>query len=180
MSNNEWKLVELAKNGDTKAFALLYQKYYTDLYRFAFCLMKGSHAAEDAVSSAVLKAYENLGKLRKSSSFKSWLFQITANECRSQLKHLSVYLEDSAYQEPSASEEGYLTPELEEMFEVLSEEERLIITLSVFTGYNSREIAHLLHKKEGTVRSTKSRSLAKLRSYVEAAEHQKGGITHEG
>ena len=179
MSNNEWKLVELAKNGDAKAFALLYQKYYTDLYRFAFCLMKSSHAAEDAVSSAVLKAYENLGRLHKNDSFKSWIFQITANECRNQLRKLSIYLEDTSYPEPCAAEEGYLTPELREMLTPLSEEERLVITLSVFTGYNSREIASLLHKKEGTVRSIKSRSLAKLREYINSMENKKGGISHE-
>lgn len=170
MSNNEWKLVELAKNGDSHAFALLYQKYYTDLYRFAFCLVKGSHTAEDAVSSAILKAYENLGKLRKNDSFKNWLFQITANECQNQLRHSSIYLADSVYSEPSATEEGYLTPEIQEMLSLLSDEERLIITLSVFSGYNSREIARLLHKKEGTVRSLKSRSLTRLRSHIEAAK----------
>lgn len=179
MSNNEWKLVELAKGGDAKAFSLLYQKYYTDLYRFAFCLMKSSHAAEDAVSSAVLKAYENLGKLRKNDSFKSWIFQITANECHSQLKKTSVYLEDSSYTEPCAAEEGYLTPELKEMLASLSEEERLVITLSVFTGYNSREIAALLHKKEGTIRSMKSRSLTKLREYIKSTENKKGGMSYE-
>ncbi|MCH5251375.1 MAG: RNA polymerase sigma factor [Lachnospiraceae bacterium] len=167
MSNNEWKLVGMAKNGDAHAFALLYQKYYTDLYRFAFCLMKGSQSAEDAVSSAILKAYENLGRLRKNDSFKSWLFQITANECRNFLKHSPVYLEDSSYQEPYENETGYLNPEIQEMLSLLSDDERLIITLSVFSGYNSREIARLLHKKEGTVRSLKSRSLAKLRDHME-------------
>lgn len=168
MSNTEWNLVENAKNGDTHAFSLLYQKYYTDLYRFALCLLRGSQPAEDAVSTAVLKAYENLRKLRKNDSFKSWLFQIIANECRNQLKHSSTYLEDIEWQEPGAADEGYLTPELSELLNTLSDEERLILSLSVFSGYNSREIATMLHKKEGTVRSMKSRSLQKLRHLIDA------------
>ena len=166
MSNSEWKLVEMAKGGDAHAFALLYQKYYTDLYRFAVCLMRGSQSAEDAVSSAVLKAYENLNRLRKNSSFKSWMFQITANECRNCMKNSMVYLEDSSYPEPYETEEGYLNPEIRELLALLSDDERLIITLSVFAGYNSREIAELLHRKEGSIRSVKSRSLSKLRNHM--------------
>lgn len=169
MTNMEWSLVALAKQGDTHAFAKLYEKYYTDLYRFALCLLKNPHAAEDAVSGAVLKAYEHLSGLRKNNSFKSWLFQIAANECRRLMRQqaASTYLADASLSEPSGEEAGYLAPELEELLSLLSEDERLVITLSVFTGYNSREIAGLLRKREGTVRSLKSRALARLRTHLE-------------
>lgn len=167
MSNNEWKLVEDAKEGDTHAFARLYEKYYADLYRFAFCYVKHAQMAEDAVSQAVLKAYENLRGLRKNNSFKSWLFQITANECRKMLGRKESYLEDVSWQEPQDMEEGYAVYELEELLLQLSDEERLIISMSVFANYNSKEIAAILHKKAGTVRSLKSRALAKLRVYLE-------------
>lgn len=170
MSNNEWKLVEDAKEGDTHAFARLYEKYYADLYRFAFCYVKHAQMAEDAVSQAVLKAYENLRGLRKNNSFKSWLFQITANECRKMLGRKESYLEDISWQEPQKIEEGYAVYELEELLLQLSDEERLIISLSVFASYNSKEIAAILHKKAGTVRSLKSRALVKLRVYLEGQQ----------
>lgn len=38
MSKDEWKLVEEAKQGDAHAFARLYERYYEDLYRFAFAI----------------------------------------------------------------------------------------------------------------------------------------------
>lgn len=166
MTNTEWMLVGRAKNGDSHAFATLYETYYADLYRFAVCLMKSTISAEDAVSSAVLKAYENLPKLRKNDSFRSWLFQITANECRSQLKKTVTYLEDQDWQEPSVQEDGYETSEIAEILSPLSDEERLIITLSVFAGYTSREIAGIIHKREGSVRSIKSRAFARLRNSI--------------
>ena len=167
MTNTEWIHVGAAKNGDPHAFALLYKKYYIDLYRFAVCLMKNTTAAEDAVSSAILKAYENLPKLRKNTSFKSWLFQITANECRSMMRKPTIYLADTELEEPGACEEGYETPEVAEILACLSDEERLIITLSVFAGYSSREIAGIVHKREGSVRSIKSRAFARLRSSID-------------
>ena len=165
MTNTEWILVGQAKKGDAHAFALLYERFYTDLYHFALCFLKNQQDAEDAVSSSVLKAYENLPNLRKNDSFKSWLFQIAVNECRAWLRDKSrgTYLADADWQEPAAEEAGYERPEVEEYLALLSEEERLVVTLSVFGGYNSREIGEIIHKKEGSVRSIKSRAFARVR-----------------
>lgn len=163
MTKTDWIFVQQAKKGDSHAFARLYEIYYKDLYHFALYYMKDSITAEDAVSSAVLKAFEQLHKLRKNDAFKSWLFQITANECKKLLKQKSIYLNDASWQEPAAAEDGYLTPEIQDELSQLSEPERRVITLSVFGGYTSREIAGILKKREGSIRSIKSRALAKLR-----------------
>lgn len=56
------------KKGDSHAFARLYEIYYKDLYHFALYYTKDSITAEDAVSSAVLKAFEQLHKLRKNDA----------------------------------------------------------------------------------------------------------------
>lgn len=164
MTDTDWMFVQQAKEGDTHAFARLYETYYKDLYHFALYYTKDNALAEDAVSTAVLKAFEHLRKLRRNDAFKNWLFQITANECRKLLKQRAVYLEDTSWQEPSADEEGYLTPEIRDELAQLSEPERCVITLSVFGGYTSKEIAGILKKREGSIRSLKSRALAKLRS----------------
>ena len=163
MTKTDWIFVQQAKKGDSHAFARLYEIYYKDLYHFALYYTKDSITAEDAVSSAVLKAFEQLHKLRKNDAFKSWLFQITVNECKKLLKQKSIYLSDASRQEPAAAEDGYLTPEIQDELSQLSEPERLVITLSVFGGYTSREIAGILKKREGSIRSIKSRALAKLR-----------------
>ena len=166
MTNTEWILVEKAKKGDAHAFARLYETYYRDLYRFAVCFLKSETTAEDAVSSAVLKAYENLSRLRQNHSFKSWLFQITANECRRFLKNTPTYAADVNAPEPVEEDAGYETLEVAELLSPLSTEERLVVTLSVFSGYSSKEIGKLIHKREGSVRSIKSRCLARLRQQI--------------
>lgn len=177
MTNDEWILVGQAKHGDAHAFARLYKRYYQELYRFAYCYMKQTEAAEDAVMNSVRKAYEKLGNLRKNNSFKSWLFQITANECRSMLRKTPIYLDDAKPPEPQYEESGYHEPEIQELLSHLSEEERLVITLSIFSGYNSKEIAALLHKRPGSIRSTKSRALANLRKQIEQPEKRKESTT---
>ena len=67
---------------DAKAFAKMYETVYRDLYRFALCTMKNSHDAEDAVSEAVMNAYEHIASLRSEESFRSWIFTILVNVCR--------------------------------------------------------------------------------------------------
>lgn len=176
MTNTEWILVGKAKKGDAHAFALLYERYYKDLYHFALCILKNQHDAEDAVSASVLKAYENLPKLRKNDSFKSWLFQIMVNECKNQKKTKSIYMEDCSVPEPSAEEDGFVNQEIEEYLSLLSQEERLIVLLSVFGGYNSKEIAGLVHKREGSVRSIKSRAFARIRNQLKKVVNPTTGM----
>ena len=47
-------------------------------------------------------------------------------------------------------------------FLILTEEEQTIIGLSVFGGYNSKEIGKMLGLKDNTVRSKKVRALEKM------------------
>lgn len=163
-------LVAQAKTGDAHAFALLYEDIYKDLYRFAYCTMKQAQQAEDVVSTAVLHAFEHIHKLRKNASFRSWMFQIVANECKRQLR-LQAKMTDIPDEEMSrtASYSVDLTEHfaLKEAFSTLGETERLIVAWNLFGGYNSREIARRLHKKEGTVRSLKSRALEKMRRFLD-------------
>lgn len=173
---------------DTKQFADMYEEIYTDLYRFALCMMKNVPDAEDAVSEAVLAAYENIGKLRKKEAFKSWIFTILANTCKKKLKEAGKRKAaetggEKAGGERKSGEAGYgetvrgetshgeipgehpdygLALDVKNAFFILSEEEQEIVALSVFGGYNSKEIAKMLRLNASTVRSKRSRALVKM------------------
>ena len=56
--------------------------YTLHMYRLAYSILNNSTDAEDAVSEAVLHAYEKLRTLRDPGSFKNWILQITANEAK--------------------------------------------------------------------------------------------------
>ncbi len=171
MTNTEWALVGQAKKGDAHAFALLYQRYYKELFYFALSVVKHKETAEDVVGNAVLHAYEYLPSLKKDTAFKSWLFQITANECKRQLKKTVVSVEDYLLEEVETDEKGFSEVEISEYLKALTDVERLTISLTVFGGYTSKEVGKLIGKREGSVRSIKSRALQKLRV---------GGTEYEG
>ncbi len=48
--------------------------------------MKHSQDAEDVVSETVIAAYENIKKLKKEESFRSWIFTILMNQCKKHFK----------------------------------------------------------------------------------------------
>jgi len=151
---------------DAHTFAQMYETVYIDLYRFALCVMKNKQDAEDVVSEAVLKAYENIGSLKNPDSFKSWIFTITANICKRRQKEAAKRkkksLEDALTNTPSEEMDYGMSLDVRRAFLVLTEEEQTIIGLSVFGGYNSREIGKMLGLNDNTVRSKKVRALEKM------------------
>lgn len=153
---------------DAKKFAQMYEEIYTDLYRFALCQMKNVQDAEDAVSESVLAAYENIRKLQKETAFKSWMFTILANTCRRKLKESRKRQKKEESEAESLREYAAKTPDygialdVRKAFFILSQEEQEIIALSVFGGYNSKEIGSVLNLNPNTVRSKRSRALEKM------------------
>lgn len=149
---------------DAKAFTELYRNVYKDLYRFALCMMKHPQDAEDAVSEAVVSAYENIHKLRKDDAFRSWIFKILSNVCRKKLMSKERTETELKPEHTERSEEdGFgLREDVQNAFFVLSEEEQLVVSLSVFGGYNSIEIGAILNLNANTVRSKRSRALEKM------------------
>ena len=79
-------LIQRAKRGDIKAFSELYSRIYVELYRFALYTLKHPQEAEDAVSDTVMAAYEKISGLKKEESFRSWIFTILSNHCKSQFQ----------------------------------------------------------------------------------------------
>ncbi|MGN1267854.1 MAG: RNA polymerase sigma factor [Dorea sp.] len=151
---------------DANTFAQMYKDVYRDLYRFALCMMKNPQDAEDAVSDAVMSAFENIEKLRDKKAFRSWIFTITANTCKKKLKELSkkkqVSTEEVDIHISSADNDYGIAIDVRKAFFILSEEEQMIVGLSVFGGYNSNEIGKMLSLKANTVRSKRSRALEKM------------------
>lgn len=147
-----------------------YRKIYQDLYRFALYTLGNPQDAEDVVSEAVVDAYQGYGKLRDQGAFRAWMFKILTVKCKRKLKEYvnkTVELDESGLTE----EREWTVEESQDVrdaFQALNEEERLIISMSVFGGYNSREIGRSLLIRDTTVRSKLSRALGKMQKVLEA------------
>lgn len=163
--------VLLAKNGDSASFCKLYELYYKDMYRFAYYTLGNQQDAEDVISETVLDAFKGIKNLKKPEKFKSWIFQILSIKCKRQI---AVYISNREHLKDEAATEDVIQNDhpyaehldVQKAFSKLNETEKMIVSLMVFAGYNSRETAKILNSHEGTVRSTKSRALTKMSQYL--------------
>ena len=162
----ELALIRKAKRGDVKAFSVLNAQIYTELYKFALYTLRHPQDAEDAVSEAITAAYENITKLKSETAFRSWIFTILANQCRKKFRGRE---EGDELTEELAQPEADHAQSLDvrAAFGTLSEEERMIVSFSVFGGYKSGEIGEMLQLGAATVRSKKNRALEKMRCVLE-------------
>jgi RNA polymerase sigma factor (sigma-70 family) len=162
-------LVKAAQHGDGEAFSQLYSLVYRDLYKTAYYMLMHKEDAEDAVSQAIVKAYSNIGSLRDPEKFKAWIFSILSNQCRHKIKQIikekgTLPLDDAILpQEASPDNQVDDWMYTYKLLENLDYEERLIVVLSIVGGYSKTEIARILKKPQGTIRSKYSRALDKLR-----------------
>lgn len=168
------KCVEKAKAGDADAFAELYSLVYKDLYRIALInLRNNQHDASDAVSDTVLEAYSSIKKLRDEKAFKSWIIKILTVKIKNRQRELierdnysnELDVLDSVEQEKS-EEIDYNGLEIMEEFAKLDKDERLVLSLSVVSGYKSEEIAKMTGISANTVRSKAARAKIKLKQML--------------
>jgi RNA polymerase sigma-70 factor (ECF subfamily) len=164
--------------GDTSLVALLYQRYASAIFRLVRCHIFSLEDAEDITLDVFLAAVEQEGKLNNMNDDVrlSWLRRVAHNK-------IADYYRRSAHRQVSPLEESSnLFDENEgrapEAVTLLSEEYALlrshlatlspaaqeIMHLRFAGGLRSREIASLLNKREGSVRSVLARSLNYLRS----------------
>lgn len=156
------KLVQKACGGDKDAFGSLYETVYQDLYRFALYVLKHPQDAQDAVAETVADAFWGIQKLRNPKAFRPWVFKILSNKCKRRLRDYvarPISLEETI---PGTEQELEQAIQVRQAFFALEDEERLIVSMKVFGGYQSKEIGKVLHKSHNTVRSRLSRALKKM------------------
>ena len=172
MKNDISNLIKKAQRGDCDSFAEIYESVYGELYRFALYTLCRHEDAADAVAETVLDAWSALGSLRSPEAFRGWIFRILANKCRAfQRQYVSdrQQLSDNELTEELLYLRASSEPDLAESAAVrdaffrLPETDRMILSLHLFAGLKSREIAVLLSMNPSTVRSREKRALATLR-----------------
>lgn len=171
MSTDFASCVKKAQQGDADAFAELYSLVYKDLYRIAILNLNNEHDASDVVSDAVLEAYTSIRNLKNENAFKSWMIKIlSAKIKRKQREYSKVrnYHADLEAADETESPDGinYEGIEVMEGFRQLSEEDRLVLSLDVVSGYKSEEIAKMCGGNANTVRSRTARAKEKLKRFL--------------
>jgi RNA polymerase sigma-70 factor (ECF subfamily) len=190
--DDEERLIEEARYGDSRAFRQLYSRYFPRLYAYASYRVGNVQDTEDLVSQTFMKVVEEIDHFewRHDNSFAAWLFRIAHNLISNYHRHSSraevaLPLEDLPEIAASAllPDDLVLRKEtfthLRSLVATLPERRREVITLKFFGGLKNREIARVLGIDERTVASNLCRALDDLQAQYALAGERRTRKKHE-
>ena len=125
-------LVRRVLDGDTAAFTMLVDRHAAACTRFAMRMLGNREDAEDAVQDSFLRAYRSLARYEERQAFRTWLFQILVNRCRTaavrrQRRQRMFLVDDNAVASASvrpAAESTELRAELRRAIDALDPDQR--------------------------------------------------------
>jgi len=144
---------------------LAMDEYGNMVLRLAYTYMKNQHDAEDVFQDVFIKLYEHMDRIQNGEHMKAWLIRVTVNVCKNKLKSFT-------HRKMDAYEEWIHSPSVDhrDRFEVMSAvtslpvKYREVVHLFYYEGYQTKEIARLLKKRESTVRSLLARAREMLKN----------------
>ncbi|MFN8620795.1 MAG: sigma-70 family RNA polymerase sigma factor [Chloroflexota bacterium] len=166
--------MEAARNGDREAYADLIRSRGDRLYAIAQRILRDVHRTEDAVQDALVIAWRDLPDLRDPDRFDAWLHRLVVNACLKEATRTRRAMANlhALPDEPASDVDEYrviaVRDQLDRGFRRLPVEQRAILVLRYYAGFEPTEIADILGIPAGTARSRLHHAHRALRAALEA------------
>jgi RNA polymerase sigma-70 factor (ECF subfamily) len=176
----EKDLVERAKYS-SEAFGELYDLYYNRIFGYALRRSADVDSAKDITSEVFFKALKNITKFRwQGVPASHWLYRIANREIidhhnkrkRESNYEKEVNLNNPGYRQEFTESQGNIRAyddylDIHGYISRLSSKHQEVLTLKYFEDLSIADIAKILQKPEGTVKSELHRGIDKLREMME-------------
>lgn len=149
--------IERAIKGDKEAFSRVIMQNKEVMYKTTMIILKNEDDAYDALQNALIRMYQNIGKLESKEAFNSWSRRIIINCCYDLINKNKKVIDITSKMAESYEETKEDAYDCEDSFvqllEQIKPELRLTATLYYYDDLSIREIAQTLDIPEGTVKS---------------------------
>lgn len=166
----DFRLVQLAREGDQKAYAELLGRYRDAIYYMLLKMVNNPIDAEDLTIEAFGKAFKNIEQYTPNFAFSTWLFKIASNNCidfirKKRGSHISI---DQGQEEQDTFSDAIQASTLDPEENLIKQQKvnltrtivtklkpryRRLIELRYFKEYSYEEIAEELDLPIGTVKA---------------------------
>jgi RNA polymerase sigma-70 factor (ECF subfamily) len=178
--------------GSREAFEELYYRYKDKVFNTAFRIVGEYEAARDVSHDVFLKVYVDLRAFRHKASFSSWLYRIAVNrsldEARRVKRRRGQASGDAILESLSSGRDSDLpesrvlgreeTEAVMEALDRLTPKLRTVVTLRYFEGLSYEQVADIIGRPVGTVKSRLRRAHRRLGEtlgpYEKTAEDRDG------
>ncbi len=168
---DEATLVQQACRLEGAAVSALYRRYVQAIYRYVYYRVGDAHTAEDLTAEVFLRAIEGLPDYEPGETpFVAWLYSIArarvADHFRQAQRTDTLDLPDHwPSDEDSLAarvESTFHQEKLREAIQQLTPDQQQVIILKFMEGLKNAEVAQILGKTEGAIKSLQNRALAAL------------------
>lgn len=165
------ELVEQCKQGNTRSFALLYQKYARAMYNTSLRIVANAGDAEDVLQDAFADAFGSLTDFHYKSTFGAWLKRIVINKSINHLRKRKMDLIDIEKTQignmpeeemPDENDIQFRVDDIKKAMLLLPNGYRTVLSLYLFEGYDQEEISEILKVSHTTIRTQYMRAKQKL------------------
>jgi RNA polymerase sigma-70 factor (ECF subfamily) len=170
------ELVARAQAGERDALEELYLLHFDRIYSYLHMSVGNRHDAEDLTTQTFLKMLESIRKFRwQAAPFSAWLFRIAHNLAMDHFRANRRWQPEEDVPEPSDSEERSAEDEalqsigresMLELIDQLSPEQQQVLTLKFVFNFPNAEVATILGKTEGAIKSLQHRALVSLEKQI--------------
>ncbi|GAB3221613.1 RNA polymerase sigma-70 factor [Spirosoma arcticum] len=174
MQPTEQDAIEAIRQGDERAYEIIFRQHYAPLCRYARQFLTDADEAEEEVQAMFLALWERRDGLFITTSLKGYLFRAVHNRCLNRIKHFAVrdeYQQHARYVAETTAESPMqrllgdeLSDRLRMAIQKLPEQCRLAFTLSRFEELRYGEIADQLGISPKTVENQIGKALRILRT----------------
>lgn len=184
------RIIEEVRAGNIRRFSKLVDRHKNRAMTLAFRLIGAKEDAEEIVQDAFVRAFRNLGDFRGDAKFTTWFYRIVYNLCMTRLRQRRTAPDmvnmETVEERILADEEGMAVHEridradfqtlVQKEIQGLPERYRSAITLFYVQEMNYEEIAQVLGKPLGTVKTDLFRGRNILRRRLLGELHEKVNV----
>lgn len=166
-------IIELAKK-DMRKFAPIYDKYYEQIFRYAYQRLNSKQTAFDVTSQVFLKAMTKLKDYEhRGLPFTSWLYKIAKSELNNEFtknkksRTINIkeeYIKDLFVEIKTTDNVENLRLQLISGLEQLKESDLTLIEMRYFEKRSFKEIGEILEITENNAKVKLYRALDKLKT----------------
>ncbi len=168
---DDLELLQRACKLDRDAIGQLYQEHVHAIYRYVYYRVGDAQAAEDLTAEVFLRAVESLPHYRPTGTpFRAWLYRIArarvADHYRRQKRARVLPLEEEWLSDEESpqhqAEKAQDVRRLAEAIRHLTGDQQQVLILKFVDRLSNAQVAQILGKTEGAVKSLQHRALRAL------------------
>lgn len=165
-------IINEVRDGNQEHYRQIVERYHRGLIQHLYNLLQDEQTAEDVAQEAFIRAYEKLSQYDETYAFSTWLYKIADNIAFRHLKQtkktqdindVEDFIPDDSPTPAEVFDKALDAAVVRKAVGELSAEYRQVVTMFYWEDRSYEEIAEILERPIGTVRTWLHRAKEQLR-----------------